>query len=109
MTEEIQANHETQGEIRRSEIEGKLKEDRWDTAWTSRGKPRGGKGKLGETGWKPTWGCVAGWRVRVYMWLEFEWLAGIMEAGLFYVCLFCFSFSLFNFLTLKCKEIYENI
>ena len=43
-----------------------------------------------ETGWRPTGGSVAwsesirGWRVRVYMWLEFEWLAGVMEACLFF-------------------------
>ena len=44
------------GGIRRSEIEGKLEEDRWDTAWTSRGKPRGGargvKGKLDGNRWE---------------------------------------------------------
>ena len=61
-----------------------------------------------ETGWRPTWGSVAwsesirGWRVRVYMWLEFEWLAGIMEARLLY--LFC----LFYLLTFKCRENHEK-
>ena len=55
-----------------------------------------------ETGWRPTWGSVAwsesirGWRVRVYMWLEFEWLAGVMEACLFYLFYFFYLFYLFE-------------
>ena len=43
---------------------------------------------------------IRGWRVRVYMWLEFQWLAGVMEA-----CVYLF----FNFNLFLALAIFVNL